>query len=371
MLFRSGDVFIGCSKNFIFGKARSINISKDVNGKFSIVRSDVFSTSSDFGTSFIYTENYIENILIPNLYLLRDALLKTVSSNEYNLDYPADEEKIRYITTLTPYDARFGSSNIDAEVWGKDANTDNNKNNFYGPSYIMILPKILKNDDAYIDQVLWYNEQISLWERTLAANEKAKVEAIENPSKYFDVNYSFDSGAVLEASTTLCYSETNVEEKTFELLGVIGANASIDTRSGVGVAVSLRTETGGRTTSSSLDGLEFCFTTGYALVEDGDDDALTVDVYNAPDGFGAIFRTRGGQTCCPYEDAVYTKYYKPGTEISAATMKIEIPSIYVVNSFATDIPAGKSANFELKLDNLSETDEDVWFELAIDRKSVV
>ena len=104
---------------------------------------------------------------------------------------------------------------------------------------------------------------------------------------------------------------------------------------------------------------------GFTLMESGDDDALTVDVLNAPDGFGPIFYTRGGQTSCPYENEVVTNYYNPGFVISQKTMQIEKPQITAKETSISGVPSGKPATFTIYLQNISETKEDCWFNLSV------
>ena len=105
--------------------------------------------------------------------------------------------------------------------------------------------------------------------------------------------------------------------------------------------------------------------TSYTLAEVGDDDYLTIDVYNAPDGFGPIFYTKAGATSCPYEDEVVTKYYQPGTVIGEKTIQIEKPEIEARTAYITGIPAGGKGTFQVYLRNDSDTKEDVWYNLNV------
>ena len=68
---------------------------------------------------------------------------------------------------------------------------------------------------------------------------------------------------------------------------------------GTGVDLTVKTTTGTRNTFVQGSSSENAKTIGNTLKENGDDDALSEDVYTAPDGFGPIFITRGGQTCFP------------------------------------------------------------------------
>lgn len=351
-----GDVFVGSATNLLFGNARNVDIRKEAGGTFVINKKDAITTSTEFSTGFKYTQFYVENTLLPNLLLNRNALLQTVGS--VNVENTTDEPI--YVTTLQPGDERFGTNNFD-EVWGTDAVP---RNNLSGPSYTMILPKKMDPGKIYSDKIRWYNTQIEMWKKTLADNEKSKVQAIEDRERWLVQNHSFDAGTAIESSTQTCHTDFTEHQYTVETLAVFGL-ASGTTINGTGVAGSFKTTTGGRSFGSREDSEETCNTIGYTLKESGINDALTVDVFTAPDGFGPIFRTRGGQTSAPYEGQTLTGYYRPGTEISAATMQVEMPRISVVNAYATGVPSGKAASYTLELKNLSETNDDVYFDLAL------
>jgi hypothetical protein len=83
------------------------------------------------------------------------------------------------------------------------------------------------------------------------------------------------------------------------------------------------------------------------------------------------FKTRGGQTSCPYEGEVRSKYYQPGNHIlSEATMQIEVPKIQVTSAPSVlNVPANRTATFTLGLQNESETGEDVWFQVVVDEET--
>ena len=355
-----GDVFIGSATNLLFGNARNIGIYRNPDNlqEFILTKKDVLSASTEFTTGFKYTQNYIESTLIPNLYANRNALLQQVSSVEGIVNNGIEPI---YVTTLSPDDERFGSNNNDSVVWGNKAVADDKLS---GPSYTMILPQQMDPKKAYDDDVRWYNTQINTWIKTLADNEEAKVTAIAEREKYLQENHSFDAGAIIESSVQSCEQTVIHNEGEMEILAVVGASTGT-LIAGTGVSLSARTETGGRYFGSDTDIDETCISVGYTLQESGADDALTIDVLSSPDGFGPIFFTRGGQTSCPYEGAEKTKYYKPGSDIATATMQIEIPQLTVVNAYATEVPAGKAATYTLRLENISETNNDIWFDLGV------
>ena len=333
-----GDVFIGNATNILFGNARSVGLEK--NGEnYTLAAMDNYVTGTEFSTTFNYTQNYIENVMIPNFIRLRNKYL----SKGY------DEEGMIYASTV-----------------GKD------NENYGAKGYYTCDKPANATKPLYTDSVAYYNEQIKNWESVLAYNEEMKVKAIKNRKTYIDSNQSFDSGSFIEASTSYTTGITQSYTTNFEAHVLLGLGTDI-TIFGQDVNVNVQNTVSYGNSETDEYGYERTVTTGYTLMETGDDDALTVDVYKAPDGMGAIFVTRGGQTSCPYEAEQRTKYYEPGRHVIAtATMQIEKPAIAVENAAnsAVGVPAGKKASYNLVLTNESETGEDCYFDLfTIDDKN--
>ena len=330
-----GDVFVGNATNVIFGDARSVGLQKD-GENYTLTAADNYVTGQEFSTTFHYTQNHIENVLIPNFIAQRNAILH----NGY------DSEGVTYATTLSEDDELYGTAGTYTSTKPENA-----------------------TKAFYTDMVAYYNEQIKNWEGWLAYNEKVKVEAITNRRRYLDSNQSFDSGTFIESSATYTTSSTTSHTSSFNNTILIGAGTDFEFAIAT-MNVNLQNTTSFGYSETTEDGYERTVTTGYALVETGDDDALTIDVFKAPDGMGAIFVTRGGQTTCPYEGEQKTKYFEPGEHIiAAATMQIEKPAIAVENAAnrAVGVPAGKKASYNLLLTNESETGEDCYYSLfAID-----
>lgn len=359
-----GDVFIGSGTNYIFGKERLVSPLRQGDGSYKIELSEALGIGQTFTTAFKYTQNYVENVLIPNFEDMRNSQFVkycNVPDSLYNTSYPNLSDKPIYITKLDLSDPRLGSRNTDKDVWGNLASKKENE----GPSYIMIVPNKQK---CYSDTIVWFNNQIETWQNHLMANEKAKVTAIQKGDVL--VNHSFDSGSSVENSVESCSDVTSSSTSHCEAYLIVGTELGF-AMNGVGVSWEGSLKEGYVQDWGTEKGTTNCTNVGYSLVEDGDDDALTVDVYEAPDGFGPIFYTRGGQTTCPYEDQKVTKYFEPGEHVLAEkTMKIEYPRITVGEGNLEaqkiiDVPSGSAANFSLNLDNLSETSENVWYMMYV------
>lgn len=336
-----GDVFIGTSTNIIFGKARNVGFKREA-GNVKLELEDITTTGMEFNTMFHYTRNYIENVMFPNFELMRKSLLKTVASQSEINSYQNTTDHVVYLTTLSPDDENFG----------KDK------------TYKAIAPKNPKQGEVYADSVRWINNQMENWVEYLKQNEKAKVEAYADRDQYLvGDNISFDSGTTITNSTESSSSVSRNSMMKISASIVAGVTTGF-TVNDVGLSAEIENTFTTGTNTSEEEEKTNTTTFSYTLAEDGDDEALSVDVYQY-DEFGPIFRTRGGQTSCPYEGKVVTKYYEPGTTIMEATMQIEVPQIDVDVPILSDIPTGGAANYTLRLSNASEIDEDVYYRLIV------
>ena len=75
-------------------------------------------------------------------------------------------------------------------------------------------------------------------------------------------------------------------------------------------------------------------TFGYVLNDGNAGDYLSIDIKTPKAHTSTVFRTRGGQTMCPYEGEEVTEFYQPGTVLNSATMQREIPQILALNTIA-------------------------------------
>ena len=338
----AGDVFIGHSTNIVYGEAINLTFIPGCQvddfctdgsavGGYKIGKNSSIRVNPEFNTAFMYTQNHIEYYLIPNLEKLRNNILK-------NSPY--------FTSVLAVSDAKYGSNN----------STGTND------SYTMNVPASWPDDSLFTDSIHFYNEQVKNWEALLARNEREKAEAV------LEANHSFDAGVVYESSITIDTATT--EENTFEwtispyIAGKYGAsfNKFGMTASFKEAFTHKETETDGTETTSSV-------TFGYQLSDGDEGDYFSVDIKKPKTATGPIFSLKGGQSQCPYEGAVISKYYSPGTILSEATQQREKPVISVKSPIAAGIPEDQQAIFEISLGNISESGDDVWFVLAIDENS--
>ena len=363
-----GDVFIGGSKNLLFGTSYCVNIDWDpLTGTPKLVKDTAIAIGEEFETFFTYDQFHIRKTLLPNYIMLRNNLLIQVSDPSA-VARPAKGEDPIYVTTLSPEHPLYGTSNSDTIAWGAAAvPIDSMRDGRYvGPSYTMIMPMDYEKQEGiiYQDMVNFYNLQVHKWEIQLARNEKTKVNAIDNRSETIIDNYSLSAGASISESFTSSDSE-GISERDVDGFNIVIGDEFGFYFGGFGVGVDVSTTNGGQWVDQTSESVSRTSTVAYNLVDGDYTDYLSIDVLRPDDGFGPVFVTRGGATKCPYEDQDTTVYYEPGTVISAKTMQVEKPEIEIQTPVVTGVPAGGTATIVLNLRNLSEVGYDISYDISV------
>ncbi len=355
----SADIFIGRARNWYVGPTANVELidvakcaglcfGPTISGKRLSRLAGFAVAPGETRTRFSYTQNEIETVVIPTLIALRNQKLQTSAL---------------HTTTVSTADPRYGSNNDDI-VWGTPSPTNNpayyDAQDTTGRSYTFHGYLKAKNDT-----VRTLNQQIALWKQALAQNEKEKMNCKNNTAGTLIDNFTLGSAVVTNAYSSDMSEETfhdwdiDIEETLTAAIGFnIGGNGLItaptihvrETKSG-----SSSTQI---TTSNSLE---------YTLTDGDPGDIMSIDVYKL--GSGNVFITRGGQTMCPYEDAVVCHYYNPvnpGAYVSSttynangfdvianATVQREMPNIAITPAVQYNIPSNQQAVYQLVLTNQS------------------
>lgn len=217
---RSSDLYIGKSKNVTFGVSETLIIVPDsicynadclpsgLTGYSFALTTGLSIVPGGYATQFMYSEEDIKSIIIPDLIALRNAMLQTnskytsylpISDQNYGLnnDAPAfdavvanitSDQKIAYLLNLADSTGQRtisdGSSTYIEEykiptaaqktIWDK---LDSLKNATFlsldGPSYKYLAAN--RQDSLTGDSVRWINNQILQWEEAIMLNEWEKV----------------------------------------------------------------------------------------------------------------------------------------------------------------------------------------------------
>jgi hypothetical protein len=358
------DIFIGDSRNMIFGVSNNIAIVKKamcrtglecysgeiVQGldTFKIARQKGFVLApGDYATTFVYDRNHIENYLIPDLEDLR---------NQYFIKYPTT-----YVSKLLPGNPNFGTNNDDP-VWGTRATSTDAVGtvtaDYNGQSYSFDITTG-KNDSIRI-----FNQQIRLWRDALKDDEALKAGATLEQNRSFNggITYSYTYSTENTDATVFEYEVKLSEEAKLKVGAEIGGSG-LEAENGIKLKQIVKGNTGSEDVTTS--------SYGYVLNDSNEGDYFSVDVCK-PDTtgkgnryFGPVFKLKAGQSMCPHEGPTYSKYYTPGTLLSGGTLKREVPGIEVAPATKINIPADQAADFTLTLMNESESGDDMAYDLMI------
>lgn len=173
------DVYVGHSMNVEFGVTDYLRLVPDSmcnyvncplnfgNGYAMAQTASLSIVPGGYNTGFIYTQDFIESNVIPDLIDLRDLLL---------VNNP------KYTSVLPIGDPNYGRNNDDP-VFGTNASSlDSTRliipEDYTGLSYIYVP---VTATDSLNDTIRFLNQQIKLWEDAIRQNEYEKVN-IDNPS---------------------------------------------------------------------------------------------------------------------------------------------------------------------------------------------
>jgi hypothetical protein len=349
----NGDTYVGHATNLTFSKARMLGLFQQNDGSYKLDEKDGIAMGESFGTSFIYTQQHIEDILIPNWKKLIASKLIHVDGNHWDENNPQVKRvpgEVRYYTSYNPEDKEYGLAN------GDDMFASLNNERKGWNSYRMVNGM----DELCDDEIENAANQISCWESTLASNENDKLKAFADNS-YLIGNYSISGGT--------SYGQTEVHGTTkSDNGGRHKTTHGLNTESKLGALINsagfvgiVKTEYRDSETTDSATVNTNTQTVSWTMSDADTRTALSVDVYKSPQGWGPIFRTRSGRTANPYEGETRTAYIKKGSEsekLNEATMRVEKPSLKLVGAAElTDVPTGGEAKFTLQLTNDSETSD--------------
>lgn len=235
----------------------------------------------------------------------------------------------------------------------------------------------------------WFNKQATLWENILRDNEEDKYKAskgtlvddsLKDKLKLIGKedelvkNVSFDAGLGEYTSEieTESFSSKNFEWSvsiSAEISGELGFEVN-----DIGITINA-----GISTEASLAGTENTSTTntfnvGYTLADQDAGDYYSVEVCNTLDGNGPIFVTKGGRSQCPYEDTEYSDYFLNNgnqVQINNGTLQNQVPKISIegAQNRVDGVPANLPAAYKLVLENYSEGEQDVWYQITMDESS--
>lgn len=446
----NADVFIGATTSQFAGKAKSIALISDslyqarqpaiqagvmkvlaqgsdtVGNHFYLVTGEKVVMGSQITNTFVYSQGYIYQTIIPTYILQRQNLLMDFNSEE-------EAQNVADATGQPVY-------------WNLRTAPVNMHDTLTNAEYKMIVPN---NGNAYVDRIKALDNIIMKWTTLIYTNEKEKIMARTSGEFLgtFSVNYGntfthSDSysgmanynrmpqgwglylseiqaglvGVVDDVLKSLTNSTSNFR-KGFksETIGKSVADAVKDYykyENGFNLGKKEDTKLGTKTNSSEFemeytpviefdcdDNLSIETTqkknTGFTIVSDAQGD-ITVSVYRAKldsvwkhysenirDNTEAgdnllygsyVFFTQAGSSFCPYEPEERTMLYNEGTLLSNATEHIAKPELSINTYELTNIPSDQRAKFRVEIKNAGQVETGLgssgqMFELSFDGAS--
>ena len=344
-----------------------------------LIRDEVEQISSQVQSTFVHSQAYLKDELIPSLIRTRNALLLNVGTDPAYAQALANNlQRPTYISKVAVDDEHFSQLGY----------------------YDRYLPTNTP-DVSYSDSIAGLNSEIKTWESFISRNEQEKLEAVTLLKNYdFDghsngISYSENFAATYEnsgywkfpsvsfsgsASTgkkptvTTTYTggggyfhinlkpmlgeDFNYESGKSEVQSKsTGFKLSCSSRSNLNVDVyridmdttklseKVRSGEWGAFYRVSADNLKHIIDAPWSLL-----DSWKVNLNYG----GFVFRTRGGATSQPYEDERRTSYYMPGTVLDQKTMMLDNLKIWTDKPVQSNVPYDEPARFTIKLSNESE-----------------
>ena len=394
------------------GTTKVLATGTDNNGKpVYLVRDEVMQVYPKVKSTFIHTQHYIENELLPDLMKIRNSLLLPKGTADSYAQALANQRGYTtYVSTVDANDENYGLKGS------------------YKPFYPE--GQTLKNDS-----ISALNQEMYAWISMLAKNEQEKLSVLD---RNLVKRYDFDGAANIQYSENFSTVTNGTRYLRYPLLsgfgnlGVLGGvfeplmktieaaltsgKATTSTEGAVSVdkdnnVTSVSISFGETTTQISFLPIisvnfndkfttseTYSKKTGFTLSASSKS-SLMVDVYRTETQYtynkdqnqfyklteevlddvrngrlgstgglswvqdttavysNFVFRTRAGVTCEPYEGERVTKWYQPGTVLDAATIAADKPRIWIDEPVVSNVPFDQPARFTLHMANESDYPE--------------
>ena len=368
-----------------------------------LVRDEVMSLSSRINSTFVHSQSYLLEELLPTLIRTRNSLLMdSTTTSTYAKTLANQQKRPVYVSKVAPENENFSLPNY----------------------YTRYLPE--GKQDAWSDTIMALNTQIHAWAGLIAANEREKLEAYELVKVY-----DFDGRSSVEYSETFTTTDGMHRywqiPSTPNLTGEDGFSRDLkDNNSGTkknesdGKVTSVEFKAGGLKMGfkvTPLIGFDFNYENGinteytketgftlscsrkssltvgvYKTREFSTDSLLKLAdlggmnlfyknvennlklIYNGRPGSGnttsyinslasvpryrnLVFRTLAGATASPWEEERRTMFYNPGAILDQATQQINKLRIWAKEPSVSNVPYGEPARFTIYMTNESDMPE--------------
>ena len=394
----------------VTGTAKVLARGWDAENEDSIylIRDEVLQAYSKINSTFVHSQKYLLDELIPNLIRSRNALLMdSTTTSSYAQALANNMKQPVYVSKVSPENEHFSEN----------------------PYYTMYKPDGM--DNQWNDTIQALNNQIQTWVGLIATNEKEKLEATDVVKIYdFDgssnidysetfntsadlhrywsapsaINLTGDDGANWRTGSDELSDRIEKKEEDNKITqveyNVLGLRLQLNVRPLFGfdynymngVDSTYTKESGFTLACSRLSNLSVGV---YHIREISPNDLKTLfdmrdngqpgkyvdlfyknaeynldKIYNGIHGANItsyinaltkvprfrnfVFRTLGGATASPWEEERRTIFYNPGTILDQKTQRINKLRIWAKESSVSNVPYGDPARFTIYITNESE-----------------
>ena len=380
----------------IYGAMRVVNSGRDKNGKlWYLVIGEETEVGTYLNSTFVYTHDYIENTLLPQLRKQRNELIYTGDSATVQAIADAKHQPV-YWSKVVPNDSTFAADGY----------------------YQMMIPT--GDTTLYDNEVASYNRQIEHWIDIFIKNETEKVNAIYSNNSQKVGTWSVSGGTLVSHSETYEYGAMHTKRIDYPGASVkfgTGLVGMLTNAFGSSIANNLAKKWLNETTTKQPDEIILNAPTGHMIFEltpifnldldympeSGSTHMKKTGFVLEPDNFGhesvSVYRVvdtkdkfnsgsddirdfisdnnyglnlteitpdslygsyvyflEGGASRCPYEQAYTTSCYTPALPLSAGSFNLENQRLDINVHERSNVPADQPAVFQLKLTNESDGD---------------
>lgn len=305
---------------------------------------ETYCTGSTLGGRFIYSQQYLQEVLIPGWTRERNLRLWPKGTKSENFVWKKDEV-VRFISKYDPDEFSYG---------GND-------------SYDIVQNPGSSNEN-YRDSIQMFNNWISSWKDAISANEYRKAEANYSINKSISNGVSYTESQTSSMTNSIRLDSLYVNE-TIGQSGIHGdliLNKSFQFR----ISTNIMGTYGGTHTydSDSTKTWVNNTTISYTLQDNDIHDYLYVKIDTTSfQTEGYRFYLGGGATTRPWEGPEKTLYYNAGMSyLSDGTLMVDKPRMSIKNRVVTDVPNGRETSIELQLGNASEIHAAASYRLFLD-----
>lgn len=362
--------------------------------KVYLVRDEVLSCYTTLRNTFAHSQVYIEQELIPNMLKVRNTLLLPAGTSEETARQMADQQGYPvYISKVAVEDKDFGSLYTMVEPTDKQGQCNDsiaviNRNIVTWIQFMaeneyekLNASDLVKSYDFDGRTSISYSETFALggsesrywllpgldpgsitlpsYASTMKDGASESKDAdngvIGVEVNVVGVSLKFDITPLVSFDYNYTYGKSDGETKKvgFTLAASNKSNLVVDVyRTKVDMdQLRERAQKGGLddlfqiTSEDKIDDVKGLSGMGFLSYFDSD---------KAKRYRSLVYRTRGGATVAPYEDARYTKYYSPGTLLDAKTVEIDKLRIWTDQASVSNVPYGEPARFTVYMANESE-----------------